>query len=239
MTTLDMTRFYHAPNMRFVQVGIGIIVWLACVGSILTALSWLVRRNFIYAATMRDFDEQRVPEGALVFIGSSTIRRWETLARDFDPWPALNRGFGGAVVSQCVHFASRLVPSSPAPRAIVFYCGANDLAWGLRVSTVVAQTERFIALAKERAPETPLYLMSLCKTPSRFLSWRRVDAANARLKELAERTGVRWVDITTPMLGKRGRPRRELFVFDGIHPSEQGYVIWRDVLRARFEADNV
>lgn len=220
-------------------LAIGVVIWIACVGSILFALSWLVRRNFLYAARMRELREERVPEGALVFVGSSTIRLWETLARDFAPWPVLNRGFGGAVVSQCVHFASSLVPSSPAPRAIVFYCGANDVAWGVRVSTVVAQIESFIGLVKERAPETPLYLVSLAKTPSRFLSWRRVDEANARLEQLAARTGARWVDLTIAMLGKRGRPRRELFVFDGIHPSEAGYAIWRDVLRARFEADNV
>ncbi len=85
--------------MRIVQLGIGVVVWLACVGSILAVLSWLVRRNFVYAATMRDFDEQRVPDGAIVFIGSSTIRLWETLARDLAPWPALNSSTAAQTIS--------------------------------------------------------------------------------------------------------------------------------------------
>ncbi len=142
-----------------------------------------------------------------------------------------------AVVSQCVHFAPRLLASAPEPRAIILYCGGNDIAWGVRVPTVVAGIERFIAIAKERAPMASVYLVSVSKTPSRFLSWRRVDALNARLRTLAEQVGATWIDVATPMLGKRGRPRRELFLFDGIHPSPVGYAVWKAVLRARLDVD--
>jgi lysophospholipase L1-like esterase len=207
-------------------------VWL-----VLRTLSWLVRRPWIYSATIRGFEAQPVPEGALLFLGSSTIRLWDTLARDFAPWPVVNRGFGGAVVSQINHFAPRLLPASPAPRAIVFYCGGNDVAWGVRRSDIVAGVERFIAFAKERLPDTPVFLLSVGKTPSRFFSWRRVDRLNENLRSLAERVGAHWVDMCTPMLSPRGRPRRSLYLFDGIHPSPAGYAIWTSVLRARLEAE--
>lgn len=219
------------------RLAIGIGVWAACVGGVLASLSWLARRNALYARTIRELEARPVPEGALLFVGSSTIRLWDTLARDLAPWPVSNRGFGGAVVSQVVHFAPRLVPTSPAPRAILLYCGGNDLAWGVRVASVVAGVERFLAIARERAPETPVYLLSVGMTPSRFLSWRRVRLLNERLRELAERSGARWVDVATPMLGRRGRPRRDLFLFDGIHPSPEGYAVWTSVLRPRLEAD--
>lgn len=224
-------------QQRLFGLTVGIVCWVVVVGAVLALLSWLVRRNFLYEGSIRAFEEERVPEGALLFLGSSTIRLWDTLARDFSPWPVMNRGFGGAVVSQVVHFAPRLLPVSPAPRAVLFYCGGNDLAWGVSVASVVAGVERFLAIARERLPGTPVYVLSVGKTPGRFLSWRRVDALDERLRALAEASGARWVDVTTPMLGARGRPQRSLFLFDGIHPSADGYAVWTSVLRPRLERD--
>jgi lysophospholipase L1-like esterase len=178
-----------------------------------------------------------VADGALLFTGSSTIRLWDSLALDFAPWPVENRGFGGAVVSQMVHFAAELVPRSPKLAAIVFYCGGNDVAWGVRNADIVSGVERFASIAEARAPGTPFYLLSVAKTPLRFLSWSRVDRLNERLRELAEAKGLRWVDVTTPLLGPRGRPRRSLFLIDGIHPNARGYAIWTQHLRERFEAE--
>ena len=36
------------------------------------------------------------PKDALLFIGSSTIRKWATLAGDFPDQRVINRGFGGS-----------------------------------------------------------------------------------------------------------------------------------------------
>ncbi len=36
------------------------------------------------------------PSGGIVFIGSSSIRLWTSLATDFPGMPVLNRGFGGS-----------------------------------------------------------------------------------------------------------------------------------------------
>jgi hypothetical protein len=220
-----------------VAIGTVALVVLLIAGSIalvLAMLSWAIRRNGLYELTIRGFEAERVPGDAIVFVGTSTFRLWETLARDFAPWPAVNRGFGGAVVSQAVHFAPRLVPREPAPRAIVFYCGANDLAWGVRVETVVRGVERFLAIARERAPSATIYLVSVTRSPARFLSWRRVDRANERLRELAARTGARWIDVDSALAADG---KRDLFLLDGIHPSPRGYTVWTKILREHFERD--
>lgn len=203
------------------------------------AMFWVLRQNALYAATIRELARRPVPSGAILFTGSSTIRFWDSLARDFAPWPVVNRGFGGAVVSQVVHFADQIVPDSRSVRllAIVFYCGGNDLSWGVSVDDVVNGTERFLAIARERQPGTPVYVLSVCKTPSRFFAWRKVAATNERLRGLAEKAGARFIDVTTPMSNEQGRPRRALYRFDGIHPNEAGYASWASVLRARFEAE--
>lgn len=227
--------------MAAVLEGVGVaalivVLIAAVIATVLAAMSWILRRNFLYALTIRGFESQPFPGDAILFVGSSTIRFWDTLARDFAPWPVVNRGFGGAVVSQVLHFAPRLIPTTPSPRAIAFYCGGNDLAWGVRVSTVLAETARFLEIARERAPDARIYLHSVCRTPSRFLSWRRVRRLNSELEQLAARMNVTWVDIDAA-LSSTGRPDRSLFLFDGIHPSPEGYAVWTRTLRPLLDRD--
>jgi hypothetical protein len=66
------------------------------------------------------------PKGALVFIGSSTIARWKTLAQDFPRLPVVNRGFGGSEIVDSTHFAGRIIIPY-APRMVFFRAGGNDL----------------------------------------------------------------------------------------------------------------
>src|SRR5215468_6885350 len=49
------------------------------------------------------------PRGAVLFIGSSTIRLWKTLARDFPEQQVVNRGFGGSEILDSTHFAERII----------------------------------------------------------------------------------------------------------------------------------
>src|SRR4051794_32863983 len=49
-----------------------------------------------------------------LFSGSSSIRMWKTVARDFPGFNVLNRGFGGSQISDSVDFVDRIVvPSEP------------------------------------------------------------------------------------------------------------------------------
>jgi lysophospholipase L1-like esterase len=225
-----------------VRVLVGVVVLvvaIACGLLLRRGVFWILRQNALYAATIREFGRRTIPAGAIVFTGSSTIRFWDSLARDFAPFPVVNFGFGGAVVSQVVHFAKDIVPdaSKVSLRAIVFYCGGNDLSWGVSVDDVVKGVERFLAIARERQPDARIYVLSVCRTPSRWLAWRRVDATNERLQRLVRQSGAHWIDVTTPMSNERGRPRRGLYRFDGIHPNEKGYALWTSVMRPRFEAE--
>src|SRR5437868_13542962 len=53
-----------------------------------------------FAVTDRDHPP---PERPIVFVGSSSIRFWDTLQKDMAPLPVLNRGFGGAQLSHAIH----------------------------------------------------------------------------------------------------------------------------------------
>lgn len=75
--------------------------------------------------------------GGIVFIGSSSIRKWATLAQDFSGFPLLNRGFGGSALADSVSYTDRIVlPYQPC--AVVVYAGDNDLEAGKSPETIAA-----------------------------------------------------------------------------------------------------
>src|SRR4029077_19382446 len=76
-----------------------------------------------FAAADRDHPP---PERPIVFVGSSSIRLWSSLQADMTPLPVLNRGFGGAHLSQVAYYVDQIVIHF-RPRAVVLYAGDNDL----------------------------------------------------------------------------------------------------------------
>jgi len=213
------------------------LVVMAFVGVFL--LRRLLRWPRLWELTIQAFDREPVTAGAVVFVGSSSIRFWTTLARDMAPLHVQNRGFGGATVAGVCFYARRILVRTPDPRAILLYAGVNDLAWGVSADRVFEDVARFLLLAREAAPTAPIYLLSLQLTPARPRSWPAVRRLNERMALLAERSGggVRYVDVAASVLDANGHPRRELFVLDGIHMNAAGYARWTAILRHRLLHD--
>src|SRR4026208_820072 len=57
--------------------------------------------------------------GGVLFVGSSSIRMWTTLADDFPGVPTINRGFGGSKIAHSTRYADRIVIPYK-PRTIIF-----------------------------------------------------------------------------------------------------------------------
>ena len=68
------------------------------------------------------------PKYPVVFVGSSSIRKWST-AEYFPDIPIVNRGFGGSHISDVNHFINETVLKHN-PRVIIFYAGDNDINYG-------------------------------------------------------------------------------------------------------------
>ena len=81
------------------------------------------------------------PRGAIVTVGSSSMRMWNaTVAEDLAPLTLIARGFGGSTMNDAAFYADRLV-TPYHPRAVILYEGDNDLAdgWGyLRLTPLPA-----------------------------------------------------------------------------------------------------
>jgi lysophospholipase L1-like esterase len=169
-------------------------------------------------------------KGGIVFIGSSSIRLWKTLADDFPGLPVVNRGFGGSQMADSTFFAPRiLLPLEP--RLVVVYSGGNDINAGRTAAEVEAAFRAFVARVHETLPAARIAYISIAGNPARWAQVDRVRDANARIAALA-RTDPRlaFIDVFPHMLGADGLPRPEIFVADRLHMNAEGYKIWTRVV---------
>jgi lysophospholipase L1-like esterase len=168
--------------------------------------------------------------GGIVFVGSSSIRLWETLRQDFPGLPVINRAFGGSKIHEVAAFADRVVLPY-RPRLIVFYAGTNDLNDGLRVERVFADYQRFVRLVHAALPDTRIAFISVAPNPARWHLRRAMQRLNRKVASYS-RTDPRldFIDVWSAMLGGDRRPKPDIYVDDRLHMNERGYAIWREVV---------
>ena len=59
-----------------------------------------------------------------------------------------------------------------------------------------------------------------------------MSLANALIEGIcAADPGLTYVDVASPMLGKDGEPRGDVFRLDGLHMNAAGYAIWTSVIK--------
>jgi len=175
------------------------------------------------------------PTGGVVFVGSSSIRLWKTLAEDFPELSVLNRGFGGSVISEAVHYAPRIVLPYK-PRMIVMYSGGNDLHLGLTPEQVRKDFESFVSTVHASLPATRIVYISINPSVARWSEEERVLEANGQIEKFirdksAEGVRLTFIDSHSKLLSEEGKPRPEILRADGLHLNADGYAAWLAILK--------
>jgi lysophospholipase L1-like esterase len=170
------------------------------------------------------------PRDAVVFVGSSSIVKWTSLAQDFPGVQVINRGFGGSELEDSVYYADRIVIPYQ-PRTVVLYAGDNDLNAGKSPERVLADFKDFVARIHTALPKARVVFIAIKPSPSRWKIKDKVIRANELIAaECARDKRLAFADIYTPMLDANGEPRPELFVKDMLHMNAAGYAVWRPVV---------
>ncbi|KAA2243505.1 GDSL family lipase [Chitinophaga agrisoli] len=183
--------------------------------------------------TIKKYDHiYQPPVGPVLFIGSSSIRKWDDLEHDFASFNVLNRGVGGTVINDIIRYLPELV-FDYKPKQIVIYVGENDLPDETVTSdTILQRTILLYRKIREHLPNVPIAYISLKPSPVREQYIAIAGAANKKLKQFFDgEQNCRFIDIFHPMLNKEGRPRPELFVKDMLHMNKEGYAIWEKAVR--------
>ena len=176
-------------------------------------------------------DRQNPPaKGAVLFIGSSSIRGWQSLAEDFPGIKVTNRGFGGSEIADSTFYADRIVIPY-RPRIVVFYAGDNDLANGKTPQQVFDDYKAFVSRVQRKLPTTRIAFISIKPSPARASILQSMKDANALIKAyVSDDKSLIYIDVFTPMLRSDGSPRPELFGPDRLHMNREGYSLWKSVV---------
>ncbi len=172
------------------------------------------------------------PQNAILFLGSSSIRKWTTLARDFPNHKVFNRGFGGSQVSDSIYYFNRIVVPYK-PKVIVLYAGSNDIAARKTPEQVIEDCETFVHKVETALPQTRVAFISINASPSRWKDREKVMEANRAIADFMAQGDQRaFIDIYPAMLDAAGQPRPELYVKDRLHMNAKGYAIWTSIIGA-------
>lgn len=188
------------------------------------------------AATL---EREQPRPGSVCFVGSSTFTFWQHLRDDIEALipgtVAFNAGFGGSRTQDVVNHAHDLcIKWSPA--VVVYFCGTNNLATGMRRSTLVSGFKQFVQLLRQELPDTPVVYLAPNVTP--FVASRPVfaDQYRAACQEL-ERVCVdmdrcAYVDLTRQEFAKDAC----FYLADGHHLTEEGHRRLAKVLAPHIKA---
>lgn len=190
----------------------------------------------------RDQTEQAVDAGILYY-GSSSIRRWDTVAEDMAPWPAIQRGYGGAKLPDIAHYAPRVLgphlgQNNPKRcKAIVLFVG-NDISGNKEKDATPQEVGlRFARLhhwIRQQDATVPIFWIEVTPTNKRWAVWPKIQAATRQIRNVLDPDPFGYLIPTAgAYLGTDGRPRAELFAKDQLHLNEDGYKLWSALIKTQ------
>jgi gluconolactonase len=189
-------------------------------------------------AAFEQYDRtNKPPTGGIVFVGSSSIRKWTSVAQDFPNCRVLSRGFGGSQLYDSVYYADRIVIPYK-PKTIVLFAGSNDLNYGLTPEQVLEEFKAFVGKIRKSLPDAEIIYLSISTSPSRWTEFAKVQKANALIQgEIKNLQKVKFVDVVSSMLGPDGKPKADIYSPDRLHMNPKGYAIWTSILSPYLHCD--
>jgi lysophospholipase L1-like esterase len=171
-------------------------------------------------------------EAETIFYGSSSIRLWTSLNEDFKELKPVNLGFGGSTLAACVWFFERVM-TPYHPKMIIIYAGDNDLGDGRHPEEVFIFFQQLVVKINKRFGDLPCYFVSLKPSISR---WQMVDqfkyTNNLIETEIITRNdNWHFINVFKEMIDPAGRLKKEYFLNDGLHLSENGYRLWKEIIK--------
>lgn len=182
-------------------------------------------------------DNQLLPppvegERRVVFLGDSITDFWQ-LNQYFPGKPYVNRGISGQTTGQMLGRMKADVLDLQ-PEVMVLLAGTNDLARGVPQSTIRANIEMIVDLARARritpvlasilpvhdahADKNPRFLRTTLRPPSDIVE------LNHFLSQLAATHGIPYLDYHAATVNNQGLLQTAL-ADDGLHPNAEGYKV--------------
>ena len=172
------------------------------------------------------------PQGAILFLGSSSFTLWKDVAASFPKHSIINRGFGGStLLDQCRYLDDLVRPYQP--KQIVIYCGENDLAADSTATadTLLSRFRTFYTGLKNLVPNAHIVYVSMKPSPSRIHLIDKMKAGNRLIKKMLKKEkNTAFIDVFSAMINEDGLPDVSFFSNDLLHMNKKGYDLWREMI---------
>jgi len=172
------------------------------------------------------------PKHAILFLGSSSFRKWEDVQSYFPGYTIINRGFGGSTIPDAIRYADDII-FPYQPKQILIYEGDNDLASSDKITpdSVLNRFEKLFTLIREKLPKTSIAFVAIKPSPSRQKLMPEMEEANSLIKNfLKDKKNTAFIDVYHKMLNKNGTPIKDIFIEDELHMNAKGYAIWQKTI---------
>lgn len=200
--------------------------------------AFYVRRDMEKLEKINRYRElnKKVEYGKIVCAGSSLMENFpiEKLARDAGCEKIIyNRGVSGFVSEELLENIEVCILDLK-PGRLFINIGTNDLSDPTKtIDDLMENYEKIITLIETALPGTEIYLMAYypinyeaateeMKACLRIRTNDKINEANYRVKQLAQKHGERYIDVNRKLKDEENRLKGE-FTIEGLHINGQGY----------------
>ena len=177
----------------------------------------------------------------LLVTGSSSVRLWDSIHTDLGDYQVMQRGYGGAKLSDFNHYADRIIKPHQFKAIVIFV--ANDISGGENDRTpreVLGLFKTLVNQIRERNQETPVFWIEITPTPSRWHVYNRIRKANALIKHYCEKNAdLNYIPTFDMYTDHSGYPDSTLFRRDMLHLNRDGYLLWSERINQTLQYDGI
>jgi lysophospholipase L1-like esterase len=189
------------------------------VGAVVASITGLV----VVAVLRSSGTDTAIDEDSIVMLGDSITAEadWNRLLPD---QPLVNEGHPGFTTEQLITVAERVAAADPA--AVIVLTGTNDIRDGQPPTWTRQRLEQLIDRLEHGSTATIVVQTVLPRADAPAA----VQQVNVEIRDIAERRGLRLLDLHGPFDDGTGALRsRE--TYDGLHLTVDGYERWANELR--------
>lgn len=190
-----------------------------------------------YYKRFQQFEQEApIQPAEIVMLGNSLTENGGDWGKRLATEQVRNRGIIGDEAMGVYDRLHQILPGHP--RKIFLLIGINDVSHHLSADSVVTLVSKVVDRIREESPETRLYLQSLlpinesvCKYKTMIGKTDLIPEINRKLKKVASSRKIGFIDLFPLFTEKDSNVLRKELTRDGLHLTEEGYVIWSKKLR--------
>ena len=180
-------------------------------------------------------------QNTLLVTGSSSVKLWDSIHIDLAPYQVMQRGYGGAKLSDYNLYAKRIIKPHPFKAIVVFV--ANDINGGEddRSPRELFQLyQTLVDQIRSRNPDTPVFWIETTPTPRRWHVNKQARKANELIKRWSEENDdLHFISTFDAYMTPEQLPDSSYFREDMLHLNRKGYKQWAGIVLRSLEKSGI